>query len=373
MRDHTSTLVTRARTASDHRPLAWLMTFVLTIVLLAAAQGARAGVPNKDAVPAYAEEQTMLQVEADSRTPEPGLGSTASGRVHIDRHYLGQYGSSEANVIVQRGGNTWRELRNGPIATFAGMLLVLALLAIFVFYSAVGPARTDAPDSGRRLQRFSQWDRWVHWATAISFLLLALTGLIILFGKVVLLPWMGHDVFAAVAFISKYLHNFAGPLFIACSVAMFFTYLRRNYLRKADWQWVKQGGGLVTHKHVPAGFFNAGEKAWFWLGVFLLGLVMSISGLILNFAVGQTRFVMQVANYLHLLGATFYIVASMGHIYIGTLGTPGAYRAMREGHVDEEWAKAHHQLWYDEVKGGGAPSGPVSGTARGPGNAPRGH
>lgn len=337
-----------------------------------------AGVPNKDAVPAYAEEQTMLQIEADSRTPEPGLMAPASGRVHIDRHYLGQYGATEGNVIVQRGGNTWREWRNGPIATVSGMILVLALLAIFVLYSAVGPARLDAPESGRRIQRFSRWERWVHWATAIAFLLLALTGLIILFGKVVLLPLLGHDIFSSVAYISKYLHNFAGPLFIVCSVLMFVTFLRRNFVRRADWEWVKQGGGVVTHKHVPAGFFNAGEKAWFWLGVTLLGLVMSASGLILDFAVGQTRYVMQIANYLHLAGATFYIAAAMGHIYLGTLGTPGAYRAMREGYVDEEWARAHHSLWYEEVQATGqgtmppAPGGhrrPVSG----PGNAPRGH
>lgn len=363
------------RPSTFPRPRTWLAFLLL---LWAFAQFAQAAVPNKDAVPAYAEEQTMLQVEADSRTPEPGLASTASGRVHVDRHYLGQYGATEGNVIVQRGGNTWREWRNGPIATMAGMILVLTLLAIAGLYSAVGPARLDAPESGRRLQRFSRWDRWIHWATAISFLLLALTGLIILFGKVVLLPLLGHDLFSGVAYVSKYLHNFAGPLFIVCSVLMFVTFLRRNIPRRADWQWVKQGGGLVTHKHVPAGFFNAGEKSWFWLGVTLLGLVMSVSGLVLDFAVGQTRYVMQVANYLHLAGATFYMAAAMGHIYLGTLGTPGAYRAMREGYVDEEWAKAHHSLWYEEVQATGQggttrPPQPGRPAPSGPGTAPRGH
>ncbi|AXA91545.1 formate dehydrogenase subunit gamma [Massilia sp. YMA4] len=357
------------------RARSWLAFLLL---LWAFAQFAHAAVPNKDATPAYAEEQTMLQVEADSRTPEPGLADPASGRVHVDRHYLGQYGATEGNVIVQRGGNTWREWRNGPLATTAGMILVLALLAIFLFYSAVGPARLDAPESGRRLQRFNRWERWVHWATAISFLLLAATGLVILFGKVVLLPLLGHDIFSSLAYVSKYLHNFAGPLFIVCSVLMFVTFLRRNIPRRVDWQWVRQGGGLVTHKHVPAGFFNAGEKAWFWFGVTLLGLVMSVSGLVLDFAVGQTRYVMQIANYLHLAGATFYIAAAMGHIYIGTLGTPGAYRAMREGYVDEEWARAHHSLWYEEVQatGQGGTRPPPAGHPHprpGPGNAPRGH
>jgi formate dehydrogenase subunit gamma len=177
--------------------------------------------------------------------------------------------------------------------------------------------------------------------------------LLILFGKKLLIPLFGHDIFAFLALISKYLHNFIGPVFIVCSVLMFFTFLHRNFFRKIDWLWFRKGGGLLTHEHVPAGFFNAGEKTWFWLGVTLLGLVMSITGLILDFITfGQTRYVLQVANYLHLLGATFYIAAAMGHIYIGTWGTPGAYHAMRHGDVDEAWAKAHHGVWYDEVKAG---------------------
>jgi formate dehydrogenase subunit gamma len=336
---------------------------LLALLLVLLLPGAWAGVPNNRAERAYAEEQTMLQAEADSRKPEPGLGSSASGRVHIDRHYLGQYGSTEANVIVQRGGNTWRVWRNGPLATIAGTIMVLALIAIFLFYRLVGPARVEAPPSGRRIRRFTDWERGVHWATAISFLALALTGLIILFGKKILLPWMGHDVFSALAYLSKYVHNFFGPLFIVCSVLMFITFLHRNFFKRWDWQWLRRGGGLVSHQHVPAGFFNAGEKAWFWLGVTLLGILMSISGLILDFVnFGQTRYILQMANFLHLGGATLYIVAAMGHIYIGTLGTPGAYEAMRHGTVDEEWARAHHEIWYEEVKSGAAPSGPRPGT-----------
>ena len=247
---------------------------MLALLLALLVESSWAGVPNKNAVPAYAEEQTMLQVEADSKVPEPGYLSSDSGRVHVDRHYLGQYGSKEGNVIVQRGGNSWRVLRNGPFATIAGTLLVLALLAIAVFYKAVGPARVETPESGRRIVRFTSWERTTHWATAISFLLLAATGLIIMFGKVIFLPWMGHDLFSTIAWLSKYVHNFMGPLFILCSVLMFIIFVHRNFIRKWDWQWIKQGGGLVSHKHVPAGFFNAGEKAWFWLGVTLLGLVM---------------------------------------------------------------------------------------------------
>jgi formate dehydrogenase subunit gamma len=329
---------------------AWLLGLALQL----AAAMAWAAVPNDKAVPAYAEEQTILQVEKD--TPQPGLGDADSGRRHIDRHYVKPFGlQPEMDVLLQRGGNTWRTLRNGPIATIAGAILLVVPLLIFGFYQAVGPARLDRPESGRRIQRFTLWDRVIHWATAFSFLALALTGLIIMYGKQILLPLMGHNAFSWLAILSKYLHNFVGPLFIACSVLMFFTFLRENIFRHWDWEWIKKGGGLVSHKHVPAGYFNAGEKIWFWGGVALLGIIVSVSGLMLDFVnFRQTRYLLQWANYLHVGGAVIYIAASMGHIFIGTWGTPGAYQAMRHGTVDEAWAASHHALWYEDVKAGRA-------------------
>lgn len=354
--------------------LALLLAFILPLAALAA-------VPHEDAKPAYAEEQTILQTEQG--LPEPGLGSAASGRNHFDRHFIVPFGfMPEQDVILQRGGNTWRLLRNGPMAAIAGTLLLVVPLLIYGFYRAVGPAVADRPDSGRRIERFSAWDRLIHWATAIAFIILALSGLIVLFGKQVLLPWMGHTAFFWVAVIAKYAHNFVGPLFILCSILMFVTFVRKNVFTRLDWQWIKRGGGMVRHEHIPAGFFNAGEKFWFWGGVVLLGLVMSITGLMMNFPyfkniganIGITRYLLQVADYLHIIGATLYIVASMGHIYIGTWGTPGAYEAMRHGTVDEDWARAHHELWYNDVVSGQGQGGPDHPShSLPPGTSPRPH
>ncbi|HEU4852669.1 MAG TPA: formate dehydrogenase subunit gamma [Telluria sp.] len=338
---------------------------LLLAALMLASAGAGAGVPDKKARPAYAEEQTILQTEQG--VPEPGFGSAASGRVHIDRHYLGQYGATEGTVLVQRGGNAWRYVRNGPLATLTGTLVLVVPLLLFGFYVAFGPVRTERPETGRRIERFNAWDRLVHWATAISFLLLAITGLIIMFGKLVFRPWMGHDIFAGIAWISKYIHNFVGPLFIICSVIMFFTFVRRNFFSRVDWLWIKTLGGMTSKKHVPAGYFNAGEKLWFWFGVTLLGIVMSMTGLVLDFVnFGQTRYVLQVASVLHITGAAFYIAAALAHIYMGTVGTPGSYEGMRHGTVDEEWARSHHEIWYEQVKHGrGDDSRPAPGPARG--------
>jgi formate dehydrogenase subunit gamma len=329
---------------------------------LSVAGASLAEVPNKSAKPAYAEEQTILQTE--QHVAEPGFGSTASGKVHMDRNYLGAYNDTEGAVLLQRGGNTWRILRNGPIAMATGTLLLVTPLIIFGFYFAFGPARTIEPPSGRRIERFSRWQRLVHWWTAYSFIALAATGLVIMFGKKIILPWLGHDAFSWVAIISKYVHNFVGPLFIVCSVLLFVTFVKNNFFRRWDWPWLKQMGGLANHKHPDAAYFNAGEKIWFWGGVVLLGLLMSATGLVLDFTnFGQTRYVLQIASYLHIGGATLYIFGAMGHIYLGTLGTPGAYEAMRHGTVDASWAKSHHRLWYEEVAGTvPPPSTPASDT-----------
>ncbi|WP_228535177.1 formate dehydrogenase subunit gamma [Noviherbaspirillum malthae] len=340
-----------------------LLSILLMLLALALGSIAQAAVPHESAKPAYAEEQTILQSEKD--VPEPGFGSAKSGRNHFDRHFIIPPGyMPEQDVILQRGGNTWRHLRNGPMAAIAGTILLVVPLLIFGFYRAVGPA-AESRGGGREIQRFTSWDRTVHWATAITFIILGVSGLIVMFGKKVILPWLGHSAYYWVALISKYLHNFVGPLFIVCSLLMFFTFLSRNVFRRWDWQWIKRGGGLIRHEHIPAGFFNAGEKIWFWGGVTLLGLLMSITGLMLNFPyfknigenIGLTRYLLQVADYLHIIGATLYIAAAMGHIYIGTWGTPGAYHAMRHGTVNEEWAQAHHELWYNELRDGhaGAP------------------
>ena len=123
--------------------------------------------------------------------------------------------------------------------------------------------------------------------------------------------------------------------------------------------WLLKGGVIMTKTHVSAGFFNAGEKIWFWL-VVGFGLVISLSGLVLDFPVfGQGREIMQLALVLHGLAAVILIMVAFGHIYIGTLGTEGSLESMTTGYVDSNWARLHHDRWHDEYSK--AESKPVSG------------
>jgi formate dehydrogenase subunit gamma len=202
-----------------------------------------------------------------------------------------------------------------------------------------------------RIQRFTPWERSIHWTTAYAFVALAITGLIIFFGKNILLPLIGYTLFSWLTILSKNLHNFIGPIFVLLLVLIFATFVRHNGWRAYDWIWVRRFGGLLAGHDVPSGKFNAGEKLWFWGGVLLLGIVLSASGLVLNFPnFDQTRQTMQIANVIHVVGATLFIVAALGHIYMGTLGMVGAYDAMATGYVDETWAREHHLYWYNDLR-----------------------
>ncbi|MGE5523358.1 MAG: formate dehydrogenase subunit gamma [Rhodospirillaceae bacterium] len=282
-----------------------------------------------------------------------------------------QVRGNETNVLVQSEGELWRQVRNGPLTIYGGWLIVgvFALLALFYWWR--GKMRLHEPLTGRRIVRFSPWDRLVHWTSAISFVILALSGIVMLFGKYILLPIIGYTLFSWLAILGKNLHNFVGPIFVVSTIAMFVTYVRDNIPDRSDWIWIKRFGDFVKGVRIPAGKYNAFQKAWFWFGATLLALVLGASGLVLDFPnFDQTRFAMQIANIVHATAAVLMIAAALGHIYMGTIGAEGAYESMRYGTVDEAWAKEHHELWYEEVKSrrdytgaGGtataAPAGPV--------------
>lgn len=270
----------------------------------------------------------------------------------INAYQTTQVRGVETNILVQSEGEMWRRVRNGPITVYGGWLIVAVFLLIGLFYWRKGEIMLHTPKTGRVITRFTAWERLVHWTTAIAFVALAISGIVMLFGRYVILPLMGYTLFSAVAIISKNVHNFIGPLFVVCTLLMVVTFVRQNAPRAYDWVWVRKFGGLFSSTHVPSGKFNAGEKAWFWGGVVVLGVIVSASGLVLDFPnFGQGREAMQLANVIHASAAVIFIAMSFGHIYLGTIGMEGSYDSMRHGIVDEAWAKEHHEYWYREQIG----------------------
>ena len=292
---------------------------------------------------------------AQSPPPEaaqPGNNAALWREVRSGTPQSTQARGVEAGVLVQPSGQQWRLLR--PFIAAAGSaLLLLCAAAIGLFYWWRGPIGVSEPPTGRRIERFDLADRITHWVMGITFVLLALSGLTLSFGKYVLLPVIGYTLFSLVASAMKALHNFIGPVFMLSLPVFILLYVRDNLPKMHDLNWLMKGGGMFTREHVPSGRFNAGEKTLFWGLVCFFCIILCISGLVLDFPnFGQGRFTMQAANVIHWSVGLVAIAASLFHIYLGSIGMEGAYRAMRYGYVDETWAREHHELWYREVIAG---------------------
>jgi formate dehydrogenase subunit gamma len=314
--------------------------------------------------PAKDVKQAAPQVDAPAvnSPPAPGKGSTAvpgwnnppkSWEAASEKPQYASIPGRETNRLIQGEGRQWRAFRNGPLTQYGGWLLAIVLAAILLFYLVKGPIKLRGQPTGRLIERFNAVERAAHWTMAVSFVLLAFSGIVMFFGKYVILPWLGYTAFSWLTIFSKNLHNFIGPLFIFSIVVGFLIYVKDNLLTSMDFKWIASFGGMFSGNEVPSGRFNGMEKLWFWGGLVLLGIVMSVTGLILDFPNwNQGREAMQTANIIHVIGGLLFMSAGLGHIYMGTIGMVGAYRAMREGYVDEEWAREHHVLWYEEVKQG---------------------
>jgi formate dehydrogenase subunit gamma len=301
---------------------------------------------------------------------QPGYSSLPGAEKGILIQPFVQYPGSAYTTA----GEAWRQVRNNWIIPYGGALLLIALATLALTYFAKGPFGGPVKDTGRKIERFTPYERVVHWATAISFAVLAISGIVMAFGKFFMLPVMGATLFGWLSFGLKTLHNFAGPVFAVALVLFSIKYLADNLPRAGDLGWLMKGGGLFGGHHVASHRFNAGEKIVFWVGGIVLGLTVVASGLVLDGLVpgfGETRGGMQVSHIIHAIASVLMMALFFGHIYMGTLGIPGAMDAMKTGYVDESWAREHHELWYDDVKAGKIPAVRSSSTPPAMGAAPR--
>ena len=275
-------------------------------------------------------------------------------------------------VLIRSQGEDWRSFRNGPLLTYSAWALLIIVVLLALFFVVRGRIRVESGTGKRRIRRFNAIERCSHWIAAVSFILLALTGLNLMYGRELLLPVLGPEAFAAVTLWGKYAHNYVAFAFMISLILLFVLWIKENIPNRHDILWILKGGGvLVKGVHPPARKFNAGQKIVFWI-VILGGASVSASGIALLFPFEFPMFAktfeilnvlgldlptkltpvqeMQLSQLWHAIVAIGLIVMILAHIYIGTLGMVGAFDAMGTGEVDENWAREHHPLWVAEME-----------------------
>lgn len=308
------------------------------LLLSALATGAPAQQPTSvNPTASSVNEQKLLE----ALKPGSAGQDTINGRVSIPDKRSGN--------LIQPAGQDWRATHEGtlPKVGTSAILGMLGMLAIF--FAIRGRIRVESGFSGQLITRFGGIERFAHWLSASSFMLLGFSGLNLTFGKSLLLPLVGPSAFSVISEAGKFTHNYVSFAFIVGLVLMFLLWVKDNFPHPRDWAWIKQGGGIVGNAHPPAGRFNFGQKLIFWV-VIAGGAGLAVTGYSLMFPFRFTDLAgLQWANTLHGLIGVVMIAVIIAHIYIGSLGMQGAFSAMGTGDVDVNWAKEHHSVWLDKT------------------------
>ena len=349
--------------------------FLAIVVVAVLSLSALVAVEPAFAQQGVAEQNTLQSGPTGGEVPGQSLGSSSDAEMWraVRGGVQGTVSipDQQAGVLVQSGGDVWRAIRNGPISNYSAYALfgIVALLALF--FLVRGRMRISKGMSGETITRFHYYERMGHWTVAISFILLSLTGLNILFGRYVLLPVFGPEIFAQITLAGKFIHNYVAFAFAIGVVWIFIHWVPHNIPTLTDIKWALKGGGiLVPSVHPDAHKFNAGQKVIFWLTI-LGGVSVIMSGWALLFPFTTSMFAktfifinsvigtslpetlspmqeQQFAQAWHTVMSVFLICVILAHIYIGSLGMEGAFAAMGSGEVDINWAREHHNLWVED-------------------------
>jgi formate dehydrogenase subunit gamma len=296
------------------------------------------------ALPAAAQQPTSVDPQASAVKENQLLQelNRISGRCTLP--------DQKACTIEQPAGRDWRHFHEVTLRWIGGIVILGILAVLIIFYLWRGMVRIESGRSGRTIVRFGAFERFAHWMTATCFIILAISGLNITFGRPLLLPLMSPEAFTAWSEWAKYAHNYLSFPFTIGVIMIFFMWIAGNIPNRVDVEWFRRGGGIVGHDHPPAYRFNGGQKMVYWI-VVLGGSAVAVSGYVLMFPFYGTGIQnMQAAQIVHGIVAMLFVAAMLGHIYIGTIGMEGAFEAMGTGTVDLNWAKEHHILWLEEEK-----------------------
>lgn len=304
--------------------------------------------------PASAMAQVPGRASVENAGPDNTLGTLSDAEIWrsirqgTDALPSGSRPNTEDGILINAQGEWWAQIHTDQIIGYGAWVLLAVILAISVYFIIRGKVRLEGGRTGHGVPRFNLFQRVAHWFMASIFLLLALTGIILLFGRTYMMPLVGHSVFSEIATAAMQAHNLFGPLFLLALVTLFIAFVRGNFASLVDLRWLLRAGGFFGG-HASAGRYNLGEKLWFWVAV-IGGLLLSVSGFLMLFPdTLATRDQLQLGIIVHAVTAILFIGVACGHIYLGTIGTEDTLEGMVHGDVDENWAKTHHDLWYENL------------------------
>ncbi|MCP1335417.1 formate dehydrogenase subunit gamma [Futiania mangrovi] len=367
-------------TMNQHRIAARVRVLFATLMLavgLALAPGA---------VPALAQQSAPVAPTDPAGSLGP-LGQSSDTdiwrEIRRGNQFQTQVQNQGAGIMIQSEGEVWRNFRNGPLPYYGawGLFGIVALLA--VFFLIRGRIRIDEGMSGRTIERFNTIERAAHWLLASTFIILAITGLNLLYGRYFLPGLIGKEAFATISMWGKYAHNYLAFGFMLGLVMIFVLWVKDNIPGWTDVKWFLKGGGILGMGHPDSRRFNGGQKLIFWM-VVLGGASLSMSGVALmwpfefHFFAGTFDAIngifgtslptalgpiqeQQLNAAWHAIVGLVMIVVIIAHIYIGSVGMEGAFDAMGSGQVDINWAKEHHNLWVEDMVRKGRADAPTGG------------
>jgi len=211
--------------------------------------------------------------------------------------------------------------------------------------------------------RYNLTERMVHWAAALSYIYLALSGLAFW------TPWMWW--LAAVLGggpVARAVHPWMGMVFTLAVVYMYRMWLPDMRITATDMEWKKTIGAYVRNEEeqshpvraargfdrfAPVDRFNLGQKYLFWV-MFWGGVALLVTGVILWFSDSlpwNLRYLRLISVFLHPVAFLITFGGFIIHVYMGTAVVRGGFSSVIRGEVSEGWARYHHKLWLDRVTG----------------------
>lgn len=210
-------------------------------------------------------------------------------------------------------------------------------------------------NASKTIQRYKASERFNHWITAITFLMLSFSGLALFHPSMF---WFSQ--FFGGGTWTRILHPYLGVLMFLSFSGLAFRFWHHNLLDQNDWQWLRQMGDVVRNREdrLPeVGRYNAGQKLLFWTMILTIPTLL-VTGFIIwrpwfapYFGIGSIR----LAALLHAVCAFVMIAGIIVHIY-AAIWIQGTMGAMLRGTVSRAWAARHHPGWYRRLREGEEPS-----------------